>query len=165
MPISATGKDSGYTLIEVLVIIVLFGFIAVLASPSLLLGEERAEVKYIGELIAGDLQLLKEECVYDKAEPVITFTKNGYGFDLGERSFTRNFQRFGFSFLLAEEQGEEAAAEPTAQKEKPAASSGILKFNRDGPASDFSLSWQTVHYQGELSVNQDGMVNWRYERK
>lgn len=56
------------SLLEVLAVIVLIGFIMVLAFPSFYLAEEKSELLHLGRLIKVDLEQAAEEALLNHSE-------------------------------------------------------------------------------------------------
>lgn len=189
MPRSGIGKESGFTLIEVLAIIILIGFMAFLIFPSFSLGQEGTEIRFIGQLITSDIKQVKEEALFGKTESTIQFANDGYSFQIGETYINRNFQKYQFAFDMPVEE-EEASEETGSENDAPTDGNGsptvtttpvaedfgesdsvieesesAVTFAEDGSVSALDLKWETTHYKGTLTVKEDGTVEWRYERK
>jgi prepilin-type N-terminal cleavage/methylation domain-containing protein len=95
-------SSGGYTLIEILAVLMLIGMLMMIVYPQFTNSPERNEVIYIGKLIKADLALVKEEAFSGKEELAIEFINQGYNFQIGDARITRNFNDYQFSFIVPE---------------------------------------------------------------
>jgi type II secretory pathway pseudopilin PulG len=168
-PISATGrKPTGFTLLEVLGIIVLLGLACTLVYPNFANGAEKTRVQYIGKLLCADIQKLQETAVSEREPAGLSLDDNGYHYNLGEIRVNRVFPEHGFVFEKgdgempdATEDEEEWEDEETWDMEDEA----TLTFNTDGSCNEINIDWQSDHFCGSLQVAADGTVSWKYESK
>ncbi len=93
---------AGYTLIEILAVLMLIGLLMMIVYPQFTNSPERNEVIYIGKLIKADVTLVKEEAFSSKEELVIDFYNKGYIFQVGDSKISRNFYDYQFSFEVSE---------------------------------------------------------------
>ena len=80
MPISVTGNpkpspESGYTLIEILAVLVILSIIGLLAFPRYERGEEKAYLRQICNLVRADLRTVCEVAASEKSEILVDFLK------------------------------------------------------------------------------------------
>ncbi len=181
MPISEIGKtkafaQSGYTLIEILAVLIILSIIGLLAFPRYERGEEKAYLKQIGKLIQADIRTAGEEAVYEKSEVLVGFFINGYRFEIGDMEIRRVFDKFQFRWDLpveeydAESEGEFEVLEGSEAGETHELSGGEdeevsygsieLFFDSDGVYPDLSVEWSSNNYKGSLIIQSDGSVNW-----
>lgn len=175
MPISEIGKtkksyQSGYTLLEILAVLILLGIIGLLASPLLYSGEEKAYVQSIGKLVKADLSLVREEAVCEKSPITVEFSQNGYFFSIGEIEISRVFDKFRFLWTSSSVTPQEPEAETgyeteTGNEADPQPAPMEIKYTTDGVSRETLLQWETTNFQGELSLNPEGSVDWRYVAK
>ncbi len=178
MPILGTGKikiydQLGYTLIEILAVLILLCLIGLLAFPRFFGGEEKAYLNQIGKLVRVDLNTVKEEAFCGKQEIVVTFFENGYTFNIGEVEIRRVFDKFQFHWKAPLEAAE--LTEPVESSEiiednnenetEPESGNFELSFNNDSDLTETKLHWTTNHYQGNILLKADGSVSWDYEPK
>jgi type II secretory pathway pseudopilin PulG len=146
MLITATGKaEAGYTLLEILGVILLIGLILTLAQPQISRVEEKNRMRYVGELLQTDLQRVQAEA---KAGNTVKFkfTANGYCFSLDEAVIKRDYRVNGVAFSMENNEPE-------------------LNFTPEGPAPVATINWTGAHYQGALALTPDGAVSWGYHVK
>lgn len=175
MPILGIGNqkaspESGYTLIEILAVLVILSVIGLLAFPRYERGEEKAYLKQIGNLIRADLRTANEEAVGEKSEILVEFFSNGYRFDIGDKEIRRVFDKFQFRWDVPAEELEEAGGEVViealglpGEEEKAEAvnySSIALSFSSDGVYPDLIVDWSSQNYSGNLIIKSDGSVAW-----
>lgn len=173
MPISGIGNqkalpESGYTLFEILAVLVILSVVGLLAFPRYARGEEKAYLKQIGNLIRADLRTVSEEAVCEKSEISVVFFTNGYRFDIGDREIRRVFDKFQFRWdVPMEELGEadeEAVVEPLGlpgvEEETVNYGSIELSFSSDGIYPDLIVDWSSQNYTGNLIIESDGSVDW-----
>lgn len=177
-PISETGKpvSGGFTLLEVLGIIVLLGLASILAIPKFANSSERIKLQYFGKLLQTDIQLVREDAVSEGDDQAIIFENNGYCFNIGSRMIKRLFYDYGFTFDRRDEtvgRAEtvdtagaavvtEAAGEESASESAPVAR---VEFTPAGVCQETNLNWTSDHFQGSLKVQPDGRVEWTYGKK
>ena len=175
MLILVTGDDSGFTLLEVLAIIVLIAVVMGLTYANLIVGAEKTEVNAIGKLLAGDIRQVRNEALYNHQEIIIEFLPDGYHYPIGLTDINRQFQSYQFAFRLPvreetppeTELSEKSPVTPEEDRklaEKTQLKPGELKFDINGKTEGMILDWQSNHFKGDLIVNQDGTVKWHYER-
>ncbi len=102
MPISATGNNVGFTLVETLVVIVIIGL---LASVVVLTIGQGGGLRADARALAARVKLLSQEAVVDGVPTGVLFTDEGYAFYglragkwtelTGERVFARQAWRKG----------------------------------------------------------------------
>lgn len=178
MPISEIGKtkdcsQTGYTLIEILAVIIMLSIIGLLVFPRFDGGEEKAYLKQIGRLIQADIQSVSEEAVCEKSEIVVEFFTNSYRFDIGDIEIRRVFDKFQFhwNFSLNElEKSEEFEEMETLglseeDVEMPEFGSLELCFTGDGVFPETVLEWMTQNYTGSMVFKSDGSMTWKYAPK
>lgn len=179
MPTLETGKrTAGYTLLEVVAVLTLIGLIIGLTYPRINFALEQVEIGYMGRLIKFDLSLVEDESLSDpSSEMVVTFTKDGYSFTIGEHRISRSF-KYQFVFELPEpkhqgELQEPEAARPqidneessTGQAENVTVSYDLKIIKGELSGEESQLHWQTSHFQGSLLYQKDGTVGWKYGKK
>lgn len=98
--------EAGFTLLELLAVITLIGWITILASPRFLQSLERNELMDVSRLLAADLEAVQVAAVTGGGGIAVNFNPEGYSFNLGERNFSRSFTRFQFRFELEEPEPE-----------------------------------------------------------
>jgi prepilin-type N-terminal cleavage/methylation domain-containing protein len=153
MPISQTGRsESGYTLLEILAVIMLLGLVLAWVTPNLLDGEERTALQYIQRLLESDLRQMKEAAVRERMEIMIGFDGHGYRMQLPDTIIDRNFAHYGFSFLPP------PPAEDDPHGEKQAFPK--LKIKPDGTCDGMTVQWNSTHYSGGLSVDANGAIHF-----
>jgi type II secretory pathway pseudopilin PulG len=158
-PMLETGRGAaGFTLLEVLGIIVLLGLACTLVYPNYINGEEKTRVQYIGKLLTSDIQQVQEAAVTERGSASIVLAGNGYHYDLGGDHITRTFPEHGFTFKIIME-STDGEAVVTMDNED------VLTFNADGSCNEIDLSWQSNHFRGSLQVATDGTVSWKYETR
>lgn len=173
MPISGIGNqkasaESGYTLIEILAVLVILSVIGLLAFPRYARGEEKAYLKQIGNLIRADLRTVSEEAVCEKSEILVVFFTNGYRFDIGDREIRRVFDKFQFRWDVPVEEFEETAEEAVVEtlglsgeeEETVKYGSTELSFPSDGIYPDLIVDWSSQNYTGNLIIGSDGSIDW-----
>ncbi len=179
MRILETGNEQGFTLLEVLVIIVLLAVVFGMAYAGLTTGAEKTEVYSIGQLVAGDLQKVRDEALFNKQETIIEFLPDGYHYQIGASDINRSFKKFQFAFTIPEQIEEDKSEEDFVDEaDNPGVTAGeeqneesgehpgnFVIFKEDGNTEETKFDWQTSHFKGDLTINQNGTVRWRYERK
>jgi type II secretory pathway pseudopilin PulG len=157
-PMSVIGKPQGFTLLEVLGIIVLLGFACTLVYPNLVGSAEKTRMQYIGKLLTSDLQQVQEAAVTERDSVRVVLEDNGYYYTLGNNQITRVFPEHGFAFMTIIEttDGETAASLSEAAE---------LIFQPDGSCNELFLNWQSQHFHGSLQVASDGTVSWNNATK
>lgn len=182
MPILGTGKgkadfESGYTLIEILAVLIMLSIVGLLAFPRYDRGEEKAYLKQIGNLIQADIRMVREEAVCGKTEIIMFFRNNGYSFDIGDTEIERVFDKhqFRWDFSLNElEKGEEFEEIDTygfsdenseADEENQDFGSSEWVFTSDGFYPETTLEWTSQSFIGTMACKADGSVNWEYSAK
>jgi type II secretory pathway pseudopilin PulG len=158
-PMSVIGRPApGFTLVEVLGIIVLLGLACTLVYPNLVDSAEKTHVQYIGKLLISDLQQAQETAVSERDSIGVVLADDGYYYNLGDREIERSFPEYDFSFkvIITTDDGETAALldEET-----------VLTFKPDGSCDEQTVNWQSKHFCGTLLVDADGTASWNYETK
>jgi prepilin-type N-terminal cleavage/methylation domain-containing protein len=174
MLMSETGNQpTGFTLLEIVAVITLIGLITYLAYPSINFSVERVEIGYIGRLIKTDFNQLKDESLVDPAaEIVVTFSQDGYTFQIGEHHITRSF-KYEFAFDLPKPpetstdptETEKTESDPLVAEPETKVESYDLKIIKGELAEDLQLNWQTTHFQGSFLLQKNGTVKWSYGKK
>jgi type II secretory pathway pseudopilin PulG len=182
------------SLLEVLAVIVLIGFMMTLAYPNFYLGEEKSELLHIGRLIKADLEQAAEDALINHSETVVAFTPDGYHFNLGDVNVDRRFNRIKFAIAFEEEkepgteadqdsgtegskdteagtsgesqnlEGETSGGSQEAEGEDSLSGSEV-KFSPNGDCSGLTLAWEAPHFSGSLSIDSKGTVEWNYAQK
>ncbi len=189
MPISGIGKikprsQFGYTLLEVLAVLILIAAVGLLVFPGFQGGEEKVYLNQIAKLVQADFQTARDEAIGGKTEIVVAFTENGYRFEIGEIEIQRLFDRFDFhwdlpadtltSFETAsdvdqygadDEYGDGDAPVLEAEEEDRGAAFFELVFKSDGSYPETSLTLATRNYTGKFGLKEDGSVVWNYAKK
>lgn len=186
MPILETGKSNGgFTLLEILAVIVLLGLVTMIVYPRFELNEEKTEALFIGRLITADIEMLRGEALAEREILTLHINKDGYDYKIGESTISRSFPRFEFKFAIPEEEskedtGTEAMEEQTtkAEGEGPATEEPTgeeptaeepnvpeIEFSGEGSCSNLSMPWETKHFAGTLEVTENGEVKWTYAKK
>jgi prepilin-type N-terminal cleavage/methylation domain-containing protein len=150
-----TGRDAGFTLLEVLAVIVLLGLVMTWAVPSLLERDEPIAVNHIRALLESDLQLLKDEARSGQTERKIVFTEEGYKLQLADQEVVRDFQVYHFAFRTAGESTESIA---DGKKSFP-----TLVIQPDGLCSNLAVDWETTHLSGGLDINDHRTFQWSFK--
>lgn len=182
-------------LLEALAVISLIGLMIALVYPSVYLGGEKAEVVYIGNLIKADLTQASQESIINQSDLSVNFAADGYSFHIGDVNIERRFNKYQFAFTVSQEEESDtessrdlndngskdsksrnsvdqesiSSSEETDLKgdtEDDSSENGtILKFSPVGGCTGTALSWTTVHFSGNLAVDQQGTVKWSYGQK
>jgi type II secretory pathway pseudopilin PulG len=174
MRISAIGKaNSGFTLIEILGVILLLGLALTLVQPKIFQVEEKQRVRYAGELLQADLERIQAEA---KAGNTVTlrFNANGYCFSLGDNVVSRDYRVNGLIFKAigpgvsatsAKPSPNGAAAADIGQTTDANPTEAELCFTPDCAGPQATVSWASGHYQGVMTLQADDAVSWRYHGK
>lgn len=143
--------EAGYTLLEVLGVLLLIGLVLTLACPEMFLTAERTRIRYAGELLQVDIkQLYTEAKAGNKA--VLRFTASGYDFWIGDTEIKRDYGNDGLTFRLPADNEEETGAE--------------LTFAPVGSVSVSEVNLESKHYRGVLKLAPDpGQMEWKYYAK
>jgi prepilin-type N-terminal cleavage/methylation domain-containing protein len=146
MRISATGKAAnGYTLLEVLAVLLLIGLISALVQPEMFLCVERNRVRLVGKLVQADLERVRAEAK-SGTEVQVTFNPAGYCFTIGNTVITRDFKPKGMQFHVA------------------GAVTGSVTvtvcYSGAGASPATTFDWKSQHYQGTLAISPTGAVQW-----
>jgi prepilin-type N-terminal cleavage/methylation domain-containing protein len=142
MRISATGKAAaGYTLLEVLAVLLLIGLICALARPEMFLCVERNRVRLAGKLVQTDLERVRAEAKTGN-EVKVTFNPAGYCFTVGSTVITRDFKSQGLQFQVAD------------------SANVTVRYSGAGANPATTLDWKSQHYQGTLTISPTGAVQW-----
>jgi type II secretory pathway pseudopilin PulG len=160
---SGIGKchPAGYTLLEVLAVLILIGFTILLVVPNIFLKDEELEIRSVRNLLNTDLKQMKLEAELNRDQAKIEFNKAGYRLTLGEKQVERTFPRYQLVFALPEA--------PQDQSGQPAEQDVVkmpeVQFLTDGSCTALAVNWQTIHYKGTLTVTSDGTMQWNYQKK
>lgn len=178
MPTSATGMSksafqSGYTLIEILGVLVILSLIGLLAFPNYTRGEEKAYLKQIGKLIQADLLTVSEEAACGKSEILVEFIGNGYHFELGDREIKRSFNRYQFQWDFSLNELKESAVIdgtetfdlPAQDDEAPSLGRAEWCFSGDGVFPESTLEWVSQNFTGTMVLNSVGEIKWEFTAK
>jgi hypothetical protein len=160
-------KPAGFTLLEVLGIIVLLGLACTLVYPNITNGAEKIRVHYIGKLLSSDIQKVQETAVSEREPAGLTLDDNGYHYDLGDNRVKRIFPEHGFAFEKGAEPiitGMSDAMEDEEMSDTMEDEATLI-FRTDGSCNEINLDWQSDHFRGSLQVAVDGTVSWKYESK
>ena len=173
MPILGTGNhkavlEPGYTLIEILAVLVILSIIGLLAFPRYERREERAYLKQIGNLVRADIRRVSEEAVCEKTEILMEFSGNGYRFDIGDTEINRVFDKFQFHWGAPFEEPEETEADALmktfglyGEEEAEIIYSNIeIYFNSEGIYPDMIAEWASQNFTGSLVMKSDGSLDW-----
>lgn len=148
--------SKGFTLLEVLGIIVLLGLATMLVFPNFTTSQEKIKLQYIGKLIKTDLQQVHEEVISEKTEQTVAFNGAGYSYQIGSRTITRSLDGFDFAF------------DPDAmgwEELECITQDAQVKFLSDGSCEEITIKWTSKNFQGSLAVKPDGTVSWNYEKR
>lgn len=160
-PISVTGKaQSGYTLLEVLAVLILIGFIGTLAFPAFFRSEEKLAIDKIEDIIRNDWERLQQEAMVSKMNQTVTFDGYGYSFAVGAIRIERSFQTYNFSWNIPEKGNRDEESGASSQVEVT-----DLIFYMDGRCEAGEWSWETPRFRGVMHLDTDGTMEWKYERK
>lgn len=171
MPISETGKikvcpQSGYTLIEMLAVLIVLSLIGLLVFPRFNRGEEKAYLKQIGNLIQTDMQTVSEEAVGERSEILVKLFKNGYRFEIGDIEIKRIYDKYQFHWNFSGEgeayKGIEAAETFSDENDADLEGDFELSFNSNGSNTETTIQWETKHFTGSMLFKPDGSVNLNY---
>ena len=178
MPILGTGKgkvgsESGYTLIEILAVLIMLSIIGLLVFPRYDRREEKAYLRQIGNLIQADIRTVREEAVCGKTDIFIYFAAGSYRFDIGDTEIERVFDKYQFQwdFSLNElEKGEEfeemAIYSPFEEGEEvPDFAGSQWCFTSDGLYPEIILEWTSRNFIGTMACKADGSFEWVYTAK
>lgn len=181
MPILGIGitkvkSESGYTLIEILAVLIILGLIGLLAFPRFFGGEEKAYLNLVGKLVRADLNTVREEAFSGQTEITVAFFENGYSFNIGETEIRRVFDKFQFQWGGLVEAGEpvdsvglmvEINGVTDNESNERELDSGIteLCFNRDKEIPETTINWTSGHFQGNFVLKPDGSASWEYGSK
>jgi prepilin-type N-terminal cleavage/methylation domain-containing protein len=178
MPILGIGKtkvtyEFGYTLVEILAVLIILGLISTLAFPRFFGAEEKAYLNQIGKLVRADLNAAREEAFCGQTEIAVAFFENGYFFNIGETEIRRVFDKFQFQWEVSIE-GDEPVESVDAMTDSNGLSenereldSGIIQlcFNRDQDFPEITIKCTTGHFQGKIMLKSDGSASWDYGSK
>lgn len=162
--------QSGYTLIEVLAVLIILGLIGLLAFPRFNGGEEKAYLNQISKLVQADLTTAREEAVCGKSEIGVAFFENGYLFEIGEIEIRRVFDKFQFHWDIPMEVTETTETteiiESYDEVEADVESENLeLRFKAESDIVETTIRWVTEHYEGNILIKPDGSVTWEYASK
>jgi prepilin-type N-terminal cleavage/methylation domain-containing protein len=164
-PILAIGKaTAGFTLLEILAVILLIGLICAVSYPNFIQSQEKVELRYVGELLRADLQQIREEAMTHRTKQKVTFKGSAYHFQIGDLEIDRQLGRYGeFSFVTPVASEDEQPGDGTSlEGEAKAESIPIeLVFAADGSCDGVTVEWKSKHFGGSLVVNADGTSRWR----
>lgn len=173
MPISGTGNPkpspkSGYTLIEILAVLVILSIIGLLAFPRYERGEEKAYLRQIGNLVRADLRTVCEVAASEKSEILVDFSKNGYRFNVGDTEIKRVFDKFQFRWDVPVEEFDEGEGDtvletltlPGKEEEEVIYGNIELFFNSDGAYPDMIVDWSSKNFTGSLVMKSEGSIEW-----
>lgn len=178
MPILGIGKtkvksELGYTLIEILAVLIILGLIGLLAFPRFFGAEEKAYLNLVGKLVRTDLNTAREEAFAGQTEITVAFFENGYSFNIGETEIRRVFDKHQFQWGSLVGAGE--SVEPletmvevggvTDNEGEPDPGITELCFNRDKDLPETTINWTTGHFQGIFVLKPDGSASWDYASK
>jgi general secretion pathway protein H len=153
MPTSGTGNAaSGFTLLEVLAVLVLIGLVVALVFPDFTRGAEKRRVTLIGSLLQIDVSRVREEALAQRTDATLIFGPDGYSFTIGGSELRRTFQEFRV--------GLPNAAESPAQS-----GAAAVTFNAEGRCFPQQFHWETRYYQGVIALTGDGDVTWQCNAK
>jgi prepilin-type N-terminal cleavage/methylation domain-containing protein len=149
MPTSGTGNpESGFTLLEVLAVLVLIGLVIALVFPDFERGAEKKRVVLIGELLQNDLSRVREEALTERTNADLNFGPDGYSFTIDGCELRRTFAEFHVGLLnVAESLDQTGVAKIT--------------FNAEGRCFPQQFHWETRYYQGVIALTGEGGVTWR----
>lgn len=175
MPISVIGKtrdnqQEGYTLIEVLAVLIILAFIGLMAYPRFSGIEERTYLIQIGKLVRADLKTVKDEAFCGKTEIDVIFFENGYAFNIGEVEIRRVFEKYQFHWettIKAIEKTDTTESFETLTEDETELepdNSGI-SFSSDKDLQETTINWTSSHYQGSIQLQTNGNVVWSYNAK
>jgi prepilin-type N-terminal cleavage/methylation domain-containing protein len=156
MRISATGKgDSGYTLLEILAVLLLIGLLFSLAQPGIWRTGEKNRMRYVGELLQSDAQRILAEAQAGNTVQ-LSFDSHGYRICLGDTVTTRDYRAGGIAFRLESQAtvGEDRAGDGPE-----------LDFVPDRPGPGAAIIWESEHYRGELTLKTNEALSWGYHAK
>lgn len=178
MPILGIGKievnsELGYTLIEILAVLIILGLIGLLAFPRFFGAEEKAYLNLVGKLVRADLNAAREEALSGQTEITVAFFENGYSFNIGETEIRRVFDKFQFQWGSLAETSESVESVGTMVEidgvtdNEREFDSGIteLCFNRDQDLPETTINWTSGHFQGNFVLKPDGSASWEYGSK
>jgi len=159
-PISGTGdRDFGYTLLEVLAVILMLGVISLLTFPNFATTEEKNRLRYVGRLLGSDFETVRQEAIAAHSEISVKFSVNGYEFHLGEMEIKRDFSKYRINLEIEKwDVGQESGQ--TGEE-----SGSDLVFTPQGFSRKIIVKWYTGHLRGVLEMNPDGGKVWRYEKR
>jgi prepilin-type N-terminal cleavage/methylation domain-containing protein len=169
MRISATGKgDSGYTLLEILAVLLLIGLLFSLAQPGIWRTGEKNRMRYVGELLQSDAQRILAEAQAGNTVQ-LSFDSHGYRICLGDTVTTRDYRAGGIAFRL-ESQATPASGlredrENAAEPEDTTGDGPELDFVPDRPGPAAAIIWESEHYRGELTLKTNEALSWGYHAK
>jgi prepilin-type N-terminal cleavage/methylation domain-containing protein len=163
----AIGKNTaGFTLLEILAVILLVGLICTISYPNFVRSLEKTELHFVGELLQTDLQQIREEAMAHRTEQKVTLTGSAYYFEIGGLKIERSLGKYGFTFVTpapaaTEKTDEEVTeAEPIGKKTKKGVNSMELIFAADGSCEMVIVNWTSQRFRGTLVVNADGTSRW-----
>ncbi|MGD8401280.1 MAG: prepilin-type N-terminal cleavage/methylation domain-containing protein [Bacillota bacterium] len=152
MPTSGTGKAaSGFTLLEVLAVLVLIGLVVALVFPDFTRGAEKRRITLIGSLLQIDVGRVREEALAQRTDEMLIFGPDGYSFTIGGSKLRRVFKEFRVGLPNASESDQAGAAAVT--------------FNAEGRCFPQQFHWETRYYQGVIALTGEGGVTWRCNAK
>ena len=147
MPTSATGRAEGFTLVELLVVLVIIGLVS--GAVLLAVPDPRGSLAAEAERFAARARAAQERAVMDNRPVALRVTPEGYGFEwrvegewqpLGERPFGRH----GWA------EGVAAALEPEAER---------LVFDSTGFAEPARLSLSRGEETAAVEIADGGEIH------
>ncbi len=150
MPMWATGKNHGFTLLEVLAVIVLLGLVSSWVLLDLFQREERTTVNYVQRLLTSDLKLAVAEAKLQQTGLTMIFKENGYQLELPGSVVTHDFSSHGFSFVIP--------IQATAPAEGETSKTPELTIKPDGSCQSLTLHWKTAHGSGDFIISENGNI-------
>jgi prepilin-type N-terminal cleavage/methylation domain-containing protein len=145
----ATGKTAGFTLLEVLAVIILLGLVMTWVIPDFFQRDERIAINYIGSLLRSDLTVMIEEAGVEGIAMKMEFDDHGYCLKLPETEVVRNFKEYGFSFRIPKQEESGQDAGPIKQPE--------ITVQADGSYNSLEINWATAHFSGGFAINGDSV--------
>ena len=96
--------ESGFSLIEIMVVIAIVGIIASLAVPSFLRSRTEAKLRGAASNLKGDLELAKMRAIRENAYVVIMFSASGYTIYVDNGESPGNWVMEDDEFILRDRQ-------------------------------------------------------------
>jgi type II secretion system protein H len=93
-------KDTGFTLIELMVVIAIIAILALVATPNMISWRNNAKLNGDALNLKGDLEMAKSRAITENARVAVLFNANGYTIFVDNGAAPDNFIREADELLL-----------------------------------------------------------------